>query len=140
MNPDQIIELLERLAEKLTPPAQYVFDLAVRQIMIDGAIQLLVAAMSVVVVVVIFVARSKAMAAISEEANTYNVAVKEGQHYSSYDLKFVPDAESKLLSFAIAAALAAFPAVFGVSSLLTGLQYLLNPEWWVLMRLAQLLP
>lgn len=46
MTADQIIQLLDELARRLDGPAKYVFELAVRQSVIQGAIPWIVAALS----------------------------------------------------------------------------------------------
>lgn len=134
MNPEEIIRLLEQLAEKLTPAAQHVFDLAVRQIIIDGVFSALMAVGGFIAFTAFWVIWYKA---IFRRAIAENEENKSKSYYerSNGDWGFIAAMASMiggLISF--------FILVISITSMRTAINYLLNPEYWVLLKLAELLP
>jgi hypothetical protein len=122
MNADEIVRLLDSLAERLTPAAQHVFDIAVRQVVIDGVFNAIILG----VIVVLWLAMpfyAKWLWKWSNTLDTYDRGPAKG--------------------FGIGipiAALGATTLFLGPLLLRSALNYLLNPEWQVLLRLSELIP
>ena len=118
MSPEQIAELLEQLAEKLTPAAQYVFALAQRQVVIEGIENGVIALGLLLLLPLIWHVSGKVRATIDPEG---------------WDARFEKAMAWSATAFGTGMVLF-IASTFGK----TALDFLLNPEWQTLLRLAKL--
>lgn len=121
MTADQIIELLDALKERLDGPGRYIFDLAVRQVIIEAFIAwLLVAVLGVGLAILIITAR-KALRA--ERSDDYRSRSESDRIF------FV--GRFTLLGLVFTGLAFFVCLVYAVSAL----PNLLNPEWAALARI-----
>lgn len=133
MNTDQIIQVLNDLANKLTPPAQHVWDLAMRQMIIINGIS---AVISIVAVVIVFVVDAKLLGIARKNLQE---AKEQDKVASFWDTK---DSTASNMVMASVAAIGGVTFVGGIvaSGLISAIPVLLNPEWAVLMQIKDLVP
>lgn len=124
MTPEQIIQLLDQLGAKLEGPAKYVFELAVRQVVIDGVYSLLVVLTAIAGVVVLVKLFQKIKRA------TFNNVRTRSDEIDAQMVVFFAGMGT------LGASLLAL--MFAVTHAHNALNYLLNPEYWTLVRLANL--
>ena len=113
MTADELTKLLDELQQRLQGPAKYVFDLAVKQAIINGALPFVFAAVMLVVFVVtvllgLLVARG----------------IPEGQFEEGDDPRVWI-----VMGFWSASVIATILGVVALAVGLAGLSNLLNPEW-----------
>ena len=114
MSADDIIRLLESLAERLTPPARHVWDLALRQIVIEGVASAIFAGVALIGGGVVF-------------AVALRIFAGRHEHHCDHDFLYLYG------SIAVATAIA-ISLIFGAAAITK----LLNPEWAALRMLAEL--
>jgi hypothetical protein len=133
LSPEQVIQLLEALATKLTPPAQYVFGLAVRQVVIDGVFAGLEALFALTLVAAFWTVWVRKVLPLIKAEREFG---KTKQY--SYDR---PDTwqAAGFTAAAVGGMFTFFVGLVASESLHTALNYLLNPEYATLMRLADLI-
>jgi hypothetical protein len=111
MDNEQIIQLLDKLGERLTPTASHVYEIAVRQAIIGGICYIALA--GVLLALLVFTIKAARRTT--------------GNHYDDDIIKFL--AGIGIIFFSIAA----------LFSLGTGITHLLNPEYAALSDLLILL-
>ena len=127
-NGPEIMEFLEQLAQKLTPAAQYVFSLAIRQVVIEGIFSSVLAVASLIVFPVIAYKFGHRGYRFLRDQKKVGSIVQEDYEIGSI-----------ILVLAMIA-LSIISLVEGFSFLKTAFNNLLNPEWQALMRIAELVP
>lgn len=134
MTADDIVKLLDQLAGKLSDPAQHVFDIAVRQMVIEGIFQGIL-----VVVLVVFLPLITLRV-----ARRFNVYLEENRKESAAEDRWLKNPEDYPFAETVASWIARMVSfgffVAGLACLREALNYLANPEWQVIMKLAQLIP
>jgi len=113
---DDIIRLLESLAERLTPPARHVWDLALRQMIIEGVLSAILAGIGLIGAGVALVVVLRTFA-----------GSRRHEDYCDHDVLYV-------LGSIAGAIGGTFGLIFGSAAIAK----LLNPEWAVLRMLAGL--
>ena len=135
MNANEIINLLDSLAEKLTPAAQHVFEIAVRQVVIDGFWNILMlVALGVIWAIFAFWTRKVLDWTLEQAAAQKN----RSRDYYSHDFDVVG---ARALLIGLPAFVLGLITVASVPVLLSNaVSYIFNPEWQVILRLSELVP
>jgi hypothetical protein len=123
MTPEQIEQFLNDIATKAQPAAQHVFDLAVRQVVIDGLFQMLQ-----VVVILAFVA------ILTKASHARVMLYCEQVNRDDSDIAF-----AKFVCNIIYVVVWVVALILAVAAARDALNNLLNPEWQVVLKLAGLL-
>ena len=118
MNADDLANILDELGQRLGPTGEHVFNLAVRQVVIDGAMSLLlgVALLVGMVVTVVVTRRLYVVASAKYEAN-------KGR---AYDYSSPPDAAFWAFATGVVVAV---QAAFALIAFSCSIPYILNPEY-----------
>jgi uncharacterized integral membrane protein len=124
MNADQIAEVLDELQARLSGPAAYAFGLVVRQVAIEGAINIAFAVVGLVVTLLIFRFSGRCLKAVRTEHDKYPMGSEE----------------FPLLAFLGAAALGGLVLLMTLGCGANAAKFLLNPEYAALERLLSLIP
>ena len=129
MNADDVTKILNQLAEKLTPPAQHVWDLAMRQMIVTKGLAAIVGTLLLIIATIMAFK-------VYHWAQKTDIKNKEKEYdgYHSYDQFDVWFPASLIL---IGCTL---PLILGIMAIYSALPTLLNPEWAVLMQIKDLVP
>ena len=152
MNPEDIIRLLEELATRLTPAAQHVFELAARQVVIDGIWNLLIF-VGLVASTAIGGIATRALgrrldADLVARMEQYEKDLKEYQERRSkdsyYSSLFSPSKPRQGYDFLFVVWLfflmpLLVTIILGSMFLKRGIDLVLNPEYWTLIKLSELI-
>jgi Ca2+/Na+ antiporter len=122
MTADEIIRLLDELQRRLDGPGRYVFDLAVRQVFLDGVL-------SLVVGLVLLLAAAFAL------RWSYRTHTRDVEANKERDWMHTHSSESPFF-VAIGGIVAAVLCAMALRAALTNL---LNPEWAALTRIIETL-
>ena len=130
MSPDDIIKLLQQLAEQLTPPAQHVWELAVKQTFIEG-IEAAIFLAFIVIVTLIYAYVGKHYIWPS-----YIKAREGNQGKAYYDKEdfFGVWLIYGLVGLAVGMILL-FSMIFLIPTIITNI---FNPEWQTIIKLSRL--
>jgi hypothetical protein len=133
MKPEDILEFLQKLAEQLTPAAKYVYELAVRQTIIEGFQNLLLAGFLLIVLPFIYYQVS-----VKFIKPLYQKEVLKKERAKNY---YDDMGDAGLLAglyLLVTILFGIFVLPIGITSLFSALNYLLNPEWQTILKLAEL--
>jgi hypothetical protein len=133
MDANQVIDILNQLASKLTPSAQHVWDLAVRQMIITNGVDIIAAlialiAASIAAVKVYQWAKKGYDKCVEENSKSHN-----GYYHEADPFNYIFPA------LMIIAALGAV-IIVAIFTLINSIPVVLNPEWNVLMQIKSLIP
>jgi hypothetical protein len=120
MTADQIIQLLDQLQERLNGPARYVFDLAVRQVIIEGIVPWLMLVPVLIGFAVMVITARKALR-----------AEKETGSFSSDSDRIFFISMGTIVGLVFTGGGTFLTLIFAIASL----PNLLNPEWAALARI-----
>lgn len=131
MSADDIIKLLDQLAAKLSDPTQHVYDIAIKQMIIEGSFKGVLVVLLVLILPVILMR-------IARNFIRWNIADQAGERdWSRND----EDYELSRWAASWVARIGSGGFIFlGIVTLADAMNYLLNPEWQVLLKLIQLVP
>lgn len=133
MTVEDIIRLLEELAAKLTPPAEYVFQLAVRQVIIDGVFAVVLAIGGLILMAISLDVWRRLLLRRSLELLERN-RNKDWREKESDDIVFVTGMTAIIGGMGMI-----FVGGSVVKNIEIAVNYLLNPEYWTLIKLAELI-
>ena len=112
MEPDKIVELLEDVAEFLTPAAMKTWEIAMRQVGVDAVRYIFWGAISIMLAILLLLFAKKAR----------KDTVEDG-HYRDDDI----------FGFCFVATFAVVASAFFFS---TAIGYIINPEWYAISKLG----
>ena len=124
MNIEEVVKTLEELANKITPAAQHVFDLALRQIIIENIIAAIASALVLIGGTILLV-------------RIYNKSKKGSDDHQWGSLAPLDDPVF-LLMFGVTPTVTAMLLAFFF--IIGAIPVILNPEWAVLIKLSTLVP